>query len=95
VHPCFRGTTGGRRDRAAIASMDPARVWVKATTAEGLGFAGRGEGVACLATATLRLSWDGLPNFCRRRFNLSNGLEPRLSPPLVGGLGKCGHRERA
>jgi len=23
----------------------------------------------------------GLPDFCRRRFNLFNELEPRLSPP--------------
>ena len=40
---------------AEIAAIDLGRVAVKATTSERLGFAGRGEGIACLAVATIRL----------------------------------------
>jgi 2-C-methyl-D-erythritol 2,4-cyclodiphosphate synthase len=43
------------RERMAQAlALDPALVNVKASTGEGIGFVGRGEGVAALAVASLR-----------------------------------------
>lgn len=57
---CEAPRIGPHRDamRAAIADMlsiDVSRVAVKATTTERLGFTGRGEGIAALATATVLL----------------------------------------
>lgn len=42
-----------RRVMAALMGLQIDRVSVKATTSERLGFTGRGEGIACMATATL------------------------------------------
>jgi 2-C-methyl-D-erythritol 4-phosphate cytidylyltransferase/2-C-methyl-D-erythritol 2,4-cyclodiphosphate synthase len=57
---CEAPRVGPHRDAmrariAEIAGISIDRVGVKATTAEKLGFVGRGEGVACMALATVRL----------------------------------------
>ncbi|MGB1710667.1 MAG: 2-C-methyl-D-erythritol 2,4-cyclodiphosphate synthase, partial [Candidatus Puniceispirillaceae bacterium] len=55
---CERPKIGPHRDAmrervAALAGISVDRVAVKATTSEGLGFTGRGEGIAAQASATL------------------------------------------
>lgn len=42
-----------RKQLAAITGLPEGRLSVKATTSEQLGFTGRGEGIACIATAAL------------------------------------------
>ena len=60
---CEAPKVGPHRDAirarvAAITGLAIDRVAVKATTTERLGFTGRGEGIAALATATVRLPFD-------------------------------------
>jgi len=62
---CEAPKVGPHRDAmrariAEIAGITIDRVGVKATTSEKLGFTGRREGIAAMATATVRLPW-GLP----------------------------------
>ena len=57
---CERPKVGPHRDAmkakvAEILHIEPARVSVKATTTEGLGFTGRREGIAAQAIATIKL----------------------------------------
>jgi 2-C-methyl-D-erythritol 4-phosphate cytidylyltransferase/2-C-methyl-D-erythritol 2,4-cyclodiphosphate synthase len=61
---CEAPRVGPHRDAirqriAEIAGVPIDRVSVKATTSEQLGFTGRREGIAALATATIRLPWSG------------------------------------
>jgi 2-C-methyl-D-erythritol 4-phosphate cytidylyltransferase / 2-C-methyl-D-erythritol 2,4-cyclodiphosphate synthase len=60
---CERPKIGPFRDAmrariAEITGLNLSRVAVKATTSERLGFTGREEGIAAMASATIRLPWD-------------------------------------
>lgn len=60
---CERPKVGPLRDAmrarvAEIAGLELSRVAVKATTSERLGFTGREEGIAAMASATIRLPWS-------------------------------------
>jgi 2-C-methyl-D-erythritol 4-phosphate cytidylyltransferase/2-C-methyl-D-erythritol 2,4-cyclodiphosphate synthase len=60
---CERPKIGPYRDAireslARIMNIAPSRMALKATTSERLGFTGRGEGIAALATATVRLPYS-------------------------------------
>jgi 2-C-methyl-D-erythritol 4-phosphate cytidylyltransferase / 2-C-methyl-D-erythritol 2,4-cyclodiphosphate synthase len=60
---CERPKVGPYRDAmrarvAEIAGLALSRVAVKATTSERLGFTGREEGIAAMASATIRLPWS-------------------------------------
>jgi 2-C-methyl-D-erythritol 4-phosphate cytidylyltransferase/2-C-methyl-D-erythritol 2,4-cyclodiphosphate synthase len=60
---CERPKIGQYRDAmrtriAGITGLHSSRVAVKATTSERLGFTGREEGIAAMASATIRLPWD-------------------------------------
>jgi 2-C-methyl-D-erythritol 4-phosphate cytidylyltransferase/2-C-methyl-D-erythritol 2,4-cyclodiphosphate synthase len=60
---CERPKIGPLRDAmrariSQITGLDVSRVAVKATTSERLGFTGREEGIAAMASATIRLPWN-------------------------------------
>ena len=60
---CERPKIGPHRDAmrariSEISGVDISRVAVKATTSERLGFTGREEGIAAVASATIRLPWS-------------------------------------
>ena len=60
---CERPKIGQHRDAmrariAEITGLNLSRVAVKATTSERLGFTGREEGIAAMASATIRLPWS-------------------------------------
>ena len=70
-----------RKNMAAALKIVPEQVGVKATTEEGLGFTGSGEGISAMAIALLTTVED-------------NSFYDRMAPPAgCGGCGGCPVRD--